>query len=199
MLTDIKCKSAKPEDKQYKLFDERGLYLLIHSNGSKYWRMRYRYAGKDKTLSFGVYPEVSLKEARDKRDDAREIIRDGIDPGKKLKRQAKNSFGTVALEWWEKQRMRWKEEHANSVIKSLQTDVFPYLGDSDVNDIDVPKLLMVLRKIKSRNALDFLSRVHQRCEAVFSYAIVTGRCERNPAVDLKGALATRKVKQYLRM
>jgi hypothetical protein len=139
MLTDIKCKSAKPEDKQYKLFDERGLYLLIHSNGSKYWRMRYRYAGKDKTLSFGVYPEVSLKEARDKRDDAREIIRDGIDPGKKLKRQAKNSFGTVALEWWEKQRMRWKEEHANSVIKSLQTDVFPYLGDSDVNDIDVPK------------------------------------------------------------
>lgn len=195
-LTSIKCKNAPPKERAYKLFDEKGLYLFIRPNGAKSWRLKYRFDGKEKTLFLGVFLEVALKEARDKRDDVRRLLREGIDPGQKLKQPTKDLFKVVATEWWGKQRIRWKGEHAGRVIDSFKKEIFPFLGDTPINEIKAPELLMVLRKIESRNALDLASRMRQRCEAVFSYGIATGCCERNPAVDLKGALATPKVKHY---
>lgn len=195
-LTSVKCKQAPPRERPYKLFDEKGLYLFVQPGGTKSWRLKYRFEGRDRLLSFGRYPEVSLSAARDKRDEARARLREGLDPGANIKSPVADRFALVATEWWEKRRLHWKESHAIRVIESFKKDIFPHLGDVTVNEITSPQLLMVLRKIEARKALDLAGRMRQRCEAVFSYAIATGRCERNPAADIRGALATPKIRHY---
>lgn len=199
-LTNIQAKQAKPEAKDRKLFDSHGLYLLVKSNGSKYWRFKYRFAGKEKLLAFGVYPEVSLTEARTKRDEARKQIRDNIDPSE-TRRQKKwddkikeeNSFQSIGTEWWNQKKGIWSEKHALRVLASLQKDIFPSIGKRPISEITTPELLQTLRAVESRGALDVASRLLQRCTQIFRYAVQTGRAHFNPAAELAGTLKTRKV------
>ncbi len=199
-LTDVAAKQAKPRDKAYKLADSAGLHLLIQPNGAKYWRLKYRIDGREKVLALGVYPEVSLAIARVRRDDARKAIGEGIDPveakrarKREKKLQAENSFECLAREWHEQQKGRWTADHAARVLESLEKEIFPQFGSKPVLDVTAPQILEAIRKIEKRSALDVASRVLQRVGAVFRYAIQTGRAEHNPAVDLVGALKTRKV------
>lgn len=199
-LTDTAIRKAKAGDKPRKLFDGHGLFLLMHPNGSKYWRLQYRTAGKQKLLSLGVYPEVTLAEAREKQVQARKAIRNGQDP-MAVKREQKRSdklrselsFENVAREWHEKQQGRWTADHASCVLRSLERDIFPQLGGTPIQELTALNLLPALRQIEQRNALDIASRVLQRVSAVYRYAIATGRTTSNPATDLVGSLKTRKV------
>jgi len=198
-LTDITAKSAKPKEKLYKLSDEKGLFLSVRPNGGKYWQMKYRFDGKEKTLSFGVYPEVSLKEARDKRDNARKQIKDGIDPSaeKKLAKltrmvDAENSFEAVAREWHEKQTDRYTKKHHKTVLTRLENDAFPLLGSRPIGQIKAPELLVTVQKIEKRGAVDLSHRVLQTIGQIIRYAIATGRAERDITTDLRGALTVRK-------
>ena len=200
-LTIPDIKNAKLKDKAYKLADEKGLYLLIHPNGSKYWRLKYRFVKKEKTLALGVYPDVSLSEARSRREDARLNLRNGIDPGVVKKEQlsakalkVENSFQSQALEWWQRQKGRWSEGHAQRVWLSLETDVFPHIGQRPITEITTPEVLAVIRKVEHRGALDVAGRVLQRCRAIFRFAIQSGRASYNPATELTGVLETRKTK-----
>lgn len=205
MLTDIRCRKAQPSEKPYKLFDSGGLYLLVSPGGArkpeglKHWRLKYRFAGKEKLLALGVYPEVSLGDARDARDKAKRLLNDGRDPThtrKQEKRAAEMSaattFEAIAREWVEQQRNRWTVNHAERVLDSLIANVFPEIGFRPIVEITAPELLAVLRKIEARDALEVASRVYQRCGAVFRYAVATGRCERSPVADLRGALKAPK-------
>jgi integrase len=198
-LTDIAAKSAKPKDKIYKLSDEKGLLLSVRPNGGKYWQMKYRFDGIEKTLSFGVYPEVSLKEARDKRDEARKKIKDGIDPSqeKKLAKltrmiDAENSFEAVAREWHEKQKERFTIKHHKAVLTRLENDTFPLLGSRPIGQIQAPELLVTIQKIEKRGAIDLAHRAMQTAGQIFRYAVATGRAQRDISVDLRGALTVRK-------
>ena len=198
-LTIPQIKNAKPRDRQYKITDGEGLFLLIHPNGSKYWRYKYRFAGKEKLLAIGVYPSVSLKEAREAKDDAKRLLRDLIDPAlakkeKKLAAKIKtaNSFKSVAQDWWKHQKGRWVEHHANKVWKSLEADVLPSLGHRPIADITTPEVLEVIRSVEKRGAIDVAGRILQRCSAIFRFAVQTHRATSNPASDLKGVLQTRK-------
>ncbi len=194
MLTDPKCKNAKPKDKSYKLTDEKGLYLEVMPNGAKYWRMKYRYGGKEKRLAFGVYPEAGLKEARTKRDESRKLLADGADPGetRKAMKAAQvadvETFEVVAREWWMKNAPTWAENHSNRTLRRLERDIFPWLGNAPIRTIDAPKLLAALRRIESRGAVETAHRTLQNCGQIFRYAIATGRAERDISTDLKGAL-----------
>lgn len=194
MLTDPKCKNAKAKEKSYKLADEKGLYLEVMPNGAKYWRMKYRYGGKEKRLAFGVYPEIGLKEARAKRDDARKLLADGADPGetRKAMKAAQvadaETFEVVAREWWGKNAPAWAENHSNRTLRRLERDIFPWLGNAPIRTIDAPKLLAALRRIESRGAVESAHRALQNCGQIFRYAIATGRAERDISADLKGAL-----------
>jgi integrase len=177
--------------------------LLVKPNGGKYWRLKYRLAGKEKNLAIGVYPEFSLKNARLARDEAKKLIHAGFDPvqekqEQKLKRLelANNSFEEVAREWVDKKSIQWSDDHTHRVLTSLEKDAFPALGRKPINDITPPILLMNLRKIEHRGALEVAQRVMQRCSAVFTYGIATGVCERNPASDLSGALIPPKQENY---
>lgn len=199
-LNDAKVKAANAREKDYKLGDGKGMYLLVTAAGAKYWRLKYRYGGKEKTLALGVYPEVSLREARDRRDDARKVLRDGKDPvlvKKEVERQARlgaaNSFRVVAEEWHEKQSGRWSADHAQRVLDSLEKDVFPSIGSWPITEIKPPIVLDAIRKVEKRGALDVASRVLQRVNAVFRYAVQTGRTDMNPAADLVGTIQTRKI------
>ena len=204
-LTDIIVKNAKPKEKQYKLADEKGMRLLIHPNGSKYWQLKYRFSGKEKLLSLGVYPEVSLKEARDKRDAARKQMQEGLDPSheKKLSKltkalSAENSFENIAREWHQKQAARLTERHSEYVLRRLSADIFPHIGFRPINQITAPELLATIHKIEKRGALDIAHRALQTTSQVFRYAIATGRAERDVAADLRGSLTTRKKQNYSR-
>jgi integrase len=194
-LTDLKIRNAKPADKQQKLFDERGLYLLVTPAGGKWWRLKYRFGGKEKSLSMGVYPEVGLKEAREHRDAARKLLARGVDPAidRKVQRagaaeRAANSFESVAREWFAKYEPGWASSHAEKVMGRLEKDVFPWLGGRPIAEITAPDVLAVLRRVEARGALDTAHRVHQNCGQVFRYAIATGRAERDVSADLRGAL-----------
>lgn len=199
-LTDTAARQAKPKEKAYKLADGAGLYLLIQPGGAKYWRLKYRILGKEKVLALGVYPEVTLAQARAKRDDARKLIANGADPvdmKRDQKRQDKlraaNSFEALAREWHDQQKGRWSPVHAAKVIDTLEKEMFPTIGNSPIIEITAPMVLEAVRKVEKRGALDVASRVLQRTGAVFRYAIQTGRAERNPCSDLTGVLKTRKV------
>ncbi|MGF6465257.1 tyrosine-type recombinase/integrase [Paraburkholderia youngii] len=194
-LTDLKIRNAKPTDKQQKLFDERGLYLLVTPAGGKWWRLKYRFGGKEKSLSMGVFPQVTLKEARERRDAARMQLAKGKDPSveRKLERdgaaeRAANSFEAVAREWFAKYEPGWAKSHAEKVMGRLEKDVFPWLGGRPIAEITAPEVLAVLRRVEARGALDTAHRVHQNCGQVFRYAIATGRAERDVSADLRGAL-----------
>ncbi len=203
-LTNTSVKHANPGSKSRKLYDEKGLLLLIQPSGAKYWRFKYRFGGKEKVLALGVYPEATLAEARRKRDMMRKLLADGIDPceeRRKVKRLQKvlaaNSFESIAREWHDHQRGAWTKDHAESVLKSLEKEVFPALASRPVAEITPAELLDVVRAVEKRGALDVASRVLQRASSVFRYAIQTSRAERNPATDLRGALKTRKVAHRL--
>lgn len=191
-LTDTTCKNAKPNDKPFKISDEKGMYLLVHTNGSKYFRLKYRFGGKEKTLALGVYPDTSLKEAREKRDAAKKQIANGIDPGldRKIKKTGatENSFQAVALEWYEKNMLTKSESHRIRTLRQLERDIFPWIGGRPIADIKAPELLSTLRRIESRNAIETAHRALQTSGQIFRYGIATGRCERDISADLKGAL-----------
>jgi integrase len=192
-------KNAKPAVKPYKLADGGGLYLLINSNGSKYWRLKYRYGGREKVLALGVYPDVSLALARDERQEAKKHLRDFVDPSKvrKQRKQATisktvNSFEAVAQEWWQKQVGRWSLDHGTKVWRSLESDVLPYLGHRPISEITTDEVLAAVRRVEKRQAFDLAGRILQRCSSVFRYAIQTKRTSNNPTADCAGALETRK-------
>ena len=199
-LNDIKCKNIKPTNKTFKVSDEKGLYLEVSPNGSRYWRFKYRFDGKEKRLAFGVYPEVSLKEAREKRDEARKLIQEGIDPSQekkmtKLNRliNAENSFENVAREWHEKQKQRYTQKHSKAVLKRLEADIFPPLGSRPINQISAAELLITIQKIEKRGAIDLAHRMLQISGQIFRYAIATtARAQRDISADLRGALTVRK-------
>jgi integrase len=195
LLTDIKVKSAKVKDKQYKLTDGLGLYLLVTPQGGKLWRFKYRFNNKEKVRAFGTYPEITLADAREKWDAARKQVANDIDPGEVYKAQKKaelavteNGFEVVAREWHEKFKQRWTKVHADTTIRRIERDVFPWLGERPIGEIKAPELLTVLRRIESRGAQETAHRVKTICGQIFRYALATGRAERDPAVDLKGAL-----------
>ena len=194
---DVKTvQNVKPGEKPQKLFDGGGLYLLIQPTGGKLWRLKYRIGGKEKLLSLGVYPQVGLKDARDRRDKARQDIAQGIDPSNKRKAEktsratlAANSFEVVAREWHLTiHKPKVSEGHAARTLVRLEQDVFPWLGAEPVATITPPKLLEAMRRIESRGAIETAHRALQACGQVFRYAIATGRAERNPAADIQGAL-----------
>nr|WP_236888865.1 integrase arm-type DNA-binding domain-containing protein [Desulfoluna limicola] len=194
---------AKPRSKRNRtnISDVRGLYLLVNSSG-KYFRMNYRFGGKQKTLALGVYPEVSLKEAREQRDEARKRIRNDIDP-QELKKAAQtaqveavtHSFEAVVLEWFTKNTDVWTQGHARTIIRRLELNVFPWLGARPIASIKAPDLLAVLRRVEERGARETAHRVKQICGQVYRYAIATGRAEIDPGAGLHGALAPAKSKR----
>jgi integrase len=193
-LSDTKIRNAKPGSKQYKIYDTGGLSLLIAPSGGKWWRFKYRIDGKQKLISLGVYPDVSLSEARGRRDEARKLVANGVDPSqvRKAKKAAKvkdeNTFEVVAREWFAKFEPNWAPGHSVKIKGRLENDVYPYIGDHPIADIEAPELLMVLRRIESRGAIDSAHRARTTCGQIFRYAVATGRAKRDPAADLRGAL-----------
>ena len=193
-LTDTKIKNAKPQDKQYKLYDTAGLFMIVSPAGGKWWRFKYRFDGKGKTISMGTYPEVALAKARERRDKARAQVADGIDPSqarkdeKATRKVMDNTFEKVAREWFNKFEPNWAPGHAVKIKGRLENDVYPYIGQRPILEITAPELLRVLRRIESRGALDSAHRVRTTCSQIFRYAVATGRAERDPAADLRGAL-----------
>lgn len=200
-LTDTAIRKARPGEKPYKLADEKGLFLLVGIKpGALYWRLKYRFAGKEKLLALGVYPEVPLKVARQKRDDARRLLDAGKDPSEtrrveKIARKvaADASFEIVAREWHEKKRGEWLDTYAAKVLTSLEQDLFPALGHRPVSEISAAEILAVLRKVEARGALETLKRVRQRASDIFLYAIATGRADNNPVTGLHKALKVASV------
>ncbi|MEA4636682.1 tyrosine-type recombinase/integrase [Klebsiella pneumoniae] len=195
--------TAKPREKAYQLADGAGLYPEVVPSGSRYWRMKYRFNGKEKRLAFGVYPAVSLAQARALRDEAKKKLAEGIDPSfakkeEKLVRDVRlhNTFQAVALEWHGTKVSRWSEGYASDIIEAFNKDIFPYIGQQPVNEIKPLVLLNVLRRMESRGATEKAKKVRQHCSEVFRYAIVTGRAEYNPAADLTSAMSGHESKHY---
>lgn len=194
-LTNTAVRNARPNGKTVKLFDERGLYLEVSPTGGKWWRLKYRFAGKEKRVSLGVYPDVGLKEARDRRDESRKLLADGIDPSENRKAtrsaqadRAANSFEVIAREWFSKYSATWAANHSDRVMRRLERDIFPWIGGRAISEVTAPQLLTVIRKIESRGSLDTAHRALGNCSQIFRYAVATGRCERDPSGDLDGAI-----------
>ena len=195
MLTDTAIRKSKPRPKAFKMFDGGGLYLEVTPTGGKWWRLKYRFDGKEKRLSLGVYPDVSLKDARERRDDARKLLADSIDPSENRKavksaraERAANSFEVVTREWFAKHSPTWAANHSNRIIRRFERDIFPWVGGRPVAEISAPELLAVVRRIEGRGALETAHRALGTCGQVFCYAVATGRAERDPSADLRGAL-----------
>lgn len=198
-LTDVRVKNAKPKKKQYKLADGDGMYLLVTSSGCKYWRLKYRYGALEKHFAIGVYPEISLKEARSLKENAREQLRSGIDPTaarhakkREIALSATNNFETIAREWLEKHGARWTAKHHAATLKRMERNLFPTLGRRPIRDITPPELLATLRKMEERDAIDLAHRGQQTAGQIFRYAVATGRADRDITTDLRGALKTVK-------
>ncbi|MBH2778260.1 tyrosine-type recombinase/integrase [Serratia marcescens] len=194
-LNDMQIRRAKPEAKAYTLGDGQGLSLLIEPNGSKSWRFRYRYAGKPKMISLGVYPTIKLADARSRRDEARKLVAEGKNPSEVRKEQklalqteSENAFEKIAREWHQLKSAKWSAGYTSDIMEAFKNDIFPYVGARPVGEIKPLELLNVLRKIEKRGALEKMRKVRQRCSEVFRYAIATGRAEFNPAADLSSAL-----------
>ena len=190
-LTDTTIRNTKPGAKPKRLFDSGGLYLEVSPSGSKLWRLKYRIAKREKRLAFGIYPEVSLKDARAKRDEARKLLAAGVDPGvqrKMMELQNASGFEAVAREWFTKFSPNWSPDHAERVIRRFERDVFPWMGARPIGEITAPELLTALRRVENRGVVETAHRVMQNCSQVFRYAVATGRAERDPTADLRGAL-----------
>jgi len=202
-LTVAAIKNAKPAARTRKIFDGQGLYLELSPKGGKWWRLKYRYGGKEKRLSLGVYPEVTLGEARDRRDVARRLLDKEIDPSEyrqsqkdSLKDASASSFEAVAREWFAVQEPGWAPSHSSKVIRRLENDVFPWIGAKPIGSLSAPQLLKVVRRIESRGVVETAHRTLAHCGQVIRYAIATGRADRDIASDLRGALAPFKRKHF---
>lgn len=200
-LTAIEIKNAKASDKPRKLSDGGGMFLLVNPNGAKYWKLSYRHGGKQKTLALGVYPDTSLSDARAKREEARRLIADGIDPSAQKQATkaavvalADSSFEKVAHEWLHKFSANWTESHTRTYTSRLVNDVFPWLGNRPIAEITPPELLAVLRRIEARGALDSAHRTRSICGLIFRYAVSIGKAQRDPSRDLEGAIPPHKGK-----
>jgi integrase len=194
-ITDVSARKAKPKEKPYKLADGGGMYLEIMPNGSKYWRLKYRFEGKEKRLALGVYPDVPLTLARQRCGEARKLLSQGIDPSAQKKavkaagdEATANSFEVIAREWVGKHAINWTAGHSDKIIQRFERDIFPWMGNRPVSGVEPPELLAVLRRIEVRGALETAHRALSDVARVFAYAVATGRAQRNPAHDLKGAL-----------
>lgn len=202
-LTDRAIRNLQPKEKPFKVFDERGLFIIVMPTGGKWWRLKYRFNGKDKQLSLGVYPDVSLKTARKRRDEARERVAEDIDPSAHRKAQksvradrAANSFEIVAREWFEKYSPSWAANHGPRIIRRLERDIFPYMGARPIAEIKAQDLLAVIRRIESRGVLETAHRALATCGQIFRYSVATGRAERDPSPDLRGALTPVKGEHF---
>jgi integrase len=201
-ISEAKVHTAKSREKEYKIFDGNGLFLAVTPSGGKLWRFKYRFAGKERLLSFGAYPEISLLEARRRRDEARRQVATGIDPGaiRQAKKQAKTdrseTFEVIAREWHGKYLKTWSAGHAGTIIGRLEKEVFPWLGNRPIREITAPEILKALRRTESRGALDIARRVRNYCGSIFRYAIATGRAEHDPAAYLREALPPVKNGHY---
>lgn len=192
-LSDTAIRNAKPREKPFKLFDGNGLHLFVHPNGGKWWRAKFRFGGKEKLLSLGVYPDVGLKAAREKCVALRRQLVDGVDPSQarkaaKIARGGENAFEAVAREWYAKFESTWVPSHGERILRRLERDIFPWIGGRTIGEIKAPDLLAVVRRIEDRGAVETAHRALQNCGQVFRYAVATGRAERDPTRDLRGAL-----------
>lgn len=194
-LTDTTIRNTKPAAKPIKLFDGGGLFLLVTPAGQRYWRLKYRASGKEKLLALGVYPDVTLAAARRKRDEAREKMAAGIDPGEAKKAEkrsarlsAENSFEAVAREWHAKYGPTWSASHGARLLRRLEVDAFPWIGGKPIADLAPPDVLDVLRRVEKRGALETAHRLHANVGQVCRYAVATGRAARDVTADLRGAL-----------
>ncbi|EIV6183755.1 tyrosine-type recombinase/integrase [Enterobacter roggenkampii] len=193
-LTDIKVRTAKPTDKQYKLTDGNGMHLLVHPNGSRYWRLQYRFGGKQKMLALGVYPEVSLADARARRDEARKLLANSIDPGDKKKNdkvelEEARTFEQLAIEWHATNK-KWSEEHSRRVLKSLEDNLFPAIGKRNIAELKTRDLLAPIKAVELSGRLEVASRLQQRTTAIMRYAVQSGLLDYNPAQEMAGAVAS---------
>lgn len=195
-LTDLQVRKAKAGEKSYRMADEKGLFLFVTPAGAKLWRYRYRFNGKEQTLSIGPYPDVSLNDARKAREDAHAVLKTGRDPGmvKKIDKlvgqtRTQETFEVIAREWHELQKAQWVEVHANDVLTSLENDVFPAIGHLPIREIDEPLVLATVRIVEKRGAKETARRLRQRISAVFVYAISSGKAARDPAAVIKNAMA----------
>lgn len=195
-LSDVKVRTAKPEAKAYKLTDGDGMVLLVHPNGSKYWRLRYRFDGKEKMLALGIYPEVTLADARARRDEARKQLANGIDPSDKKKtdkiEQAETrTFKEVAIEWHVTNK-KWSKDHSNRVLKTLEDNLFPFIGKCNIAELKTRDLLVPIKAVEKSGRLEVASRLQQRTTAIMRYAVQSGLTDYNPAQEMAGAVATAK-------
>lgn len=195
MLTDTAIRKAVPIQKAIRLFDGDGLYLEVSPTGGKWWRLKYRFSGKEKRLSLGVYPDVSLKAARGRRHEARKLLLDGVDPSEHRKavksaraEGAANSFEVITREWYAKYSPNWALHHRDRLLRRFERDIFPCIGGRPIAELSAPEVLAVVRRIESRGALETAHRALGNCGQVFRYAVATGRAPRDPSRDLRGAL-----------
>jgi len=193
-LSEISVRTVKPKEKNIKLFDGGGLFLLVTPSGGKLWYFKYRFDGKEKKIALGAYPEVSLLDARHKRDESKRQLANGIDPSavRKAQKQATTqeteTFELIAREWHNKFKANWTEGHTETIKNRLERDVFPWIGNRPISEIKAPELLKVLQRVEERGTLETAHRIRTICGQVFRYALATGRAERDPASDLRGAL-----------
>ena len=212
-LTELTIKQAKPGIKQYKLFDGGGMFLLVHPNGSKYWRMKFSFESKSKLASFGVWPDVSLKDAREKRYEAKKIIKDGINPVDEKRKERQDrldrankdkletkketiTFRKVAQEWYKRISLQWSEKHTKDVLRSLEYYVFPDFGERPIAEITKKDVIANLRKLESEGIHETCYRVRQRLEAIFEYAEIEEKCMSNPARNLQKIFTKPKPKHF---
>jgi integrase len=199
MLTNTEILASKPRQKPYKLGDDGGLFLLVTPTGGRWWRFKFRVHGREKLLSLGIYPDVSLKQARERRDDARRQMADGVDPCAKRRAEKLalgNTFEAVAREWFEKFSGSWVPGYSDKVLRRLELYAFPRLGGLPISKVTAPELLAALRRVEARGKLGTAHRTLQVCGRVFRYAVATGRAERDPSGDLRGALAPAEEKHH---
>ena len=203
-LTPSAVANAKPKAEPYTLPDGGGMFLLVNPDGSRWWRFRYHRpgTGKRNMLSLGTFPDVSLKRAREKRDDARKLVADGVDPGDKRQAEAvaaADTFEAVAREWFAKFSTRWAPSHADKILRRLERDVFPWIGGRPIAKLDTPTILAALRRIESRGAVETAHRALQNCGQVFRYAVATGRANGDVTRDLRGSLTPWKAGHFASM
>lgn len=201
-LTDTAVRNASAKEKQYTLYDREGLFLLVLSNGSKLWRWKYRVHGREKRISLGTYPKVSLKAARDKRDELQADLKKGVDPAAAKKNEKAEAltqaetFEAVAREWHGKFSRDWTAVHAERIMRRFERNIFPYIGSRPIKDVTAPELLAVVRRIEDRGKIETSHRALQNCGQVFRYAVASGKAVRDPSGDLRGALPPVKEKHF---
>lgn len=196
-LTDIKVRTVKPLDKPFKLTDGEGMHLLINPNGSKYWRLQYRFGGKQKMLALGVYPTVTLADARKRREIAKKLVSDGIDPAEKKKedkieQSGSTSFESVARDWHASCSKKWSSSHSERVLKSLADNLFPSIGKSKISDLKTRDLLAPIKVVEASKRYEVAARLQQRTTAIMRYAVQSGLIDYNPAQEMAGAIAVAK-------